>query len=204
MMRLTPFSSAQRSVSERLRIFLFVALAAGVAGRARADEVYLTPEEAPAAVFPDADRFERSEVTATEDLRNGVRARLGKLRPTVWEAKYPVTTAYRGDERVGRAIVVEEVGKHRAITFVVGVDPRGEVAGVAVMAYREPYGGEVRSRRFLAQYKGKSSDDSLTPGSDVRNLAGATLSAKAIGRGVKKAIAVLAVVDTPPIHADRR
>ncbi|MGH7803242.1 MAG: FMN-binding protein [Candidatus Binatia bacterium] len=203
MMKRTPFSSAPPSASRR-PILLLVVLALGLAGGARADEVYLTPEEAPAAVFPDADRFERSSVEATEDLRTRVRTRLGKLNPTVWERRYPMAVAYRGDEPLGTSIVVEEIGKHRAITFVVGVDPSGEVAGVAVMAYREAYGGEVRSRRFLAQYRGKSAEDALMPGDDVRNLAGATLSARAIGRGVKKAIAVLSSVEPPPLHVGRR
>ena len=200
-MRHTRFSSVPRSVFDRLRTVAFVVLVLGATERARAADVYLTPAEAPAAVFPDADRFERTEVVVTPALRDGIRTRLAGLKPTVWEPRYPITAAYRGDDLLGRAIVVEEIGKHRAITFVVGIDRRGEIAGVAVMAYREAYGGEIRSRRFLAQYRGKSADDPLNPGTDVRNLAGATLSARAIGRGVKKAIAVLAVIDAPPLHA---
>jgi hypothetical protein len=52
----------------------------------------------------------------------------------------------------------------------------------------------VRDSRFLAQYRGKRAEDPLRPAEDVRNIAGATLSARAIGRGIKKAIAVLAEV----------
>lgn len=201
----TRSSSAPRSVFRRRRIFFaLVALVLSLSGRARADDVYLTAEEAPAAVFPDADRFERTEVPATEPLRARVRERLGKVQPTVWEPRYPIAIAYREDERLGVSIVVEEVGKHRAITFVVGVDTKGDVVGVAVMAYREAYGGEVRSRRFLSQYRGKSGDDALIPGADVRNIAGATLSGRAIGRGVKKAIAVLDSAEVPSLHAGRR
>ena len=200
----TRSSSAPRSVSRRRILLALVALAIGLSGRARGDDVYLTVEEAPAAVFPRADRFDRLDVPATEPLRARVRERLGKVQPTVWEERYPVAIAYRGDERLGTSIIVEEVGKHRAITFVVGIDTNDEVVGVAVMAYREAYGGEVRSRRFLSQYRGKSADDALIPGSDVRNIAGATLSARAIGRGVKKAIAVLDSVEVPALHAGRR
>lgn len=164
---------------------------------ARAAEVYLTEEEAPAAVFPDAVRFERREIVATAELRRRVGERLAPVKATVREARYPVWTAYGETERLGEAIVVEEIGKHRAITFVVGIDSAGEVAGVAVMAYREPYGSEVRSRRFLRQYEGKGADDPLIPARDIRNITGATLSARAIGRGVKKAIAVLALSPVP-------
>lgn len=166
--------------------------AAVLAGRACADDVYLLPAEAPRAAFPDADRFESHRVVSTPALRAAIAKTLAGAKTTVWEPAYAVTTAFRGGARLGDAVVVEEIGKHRAITFVVGVGPRLEVARVAVMTYREAYGGEVRSRRFLAQYEGKSATDPLAPSRDIVNLTGATLSARAIGRGVKKAIAVVA------------
>jgi FAD:protein FMN transferase len=166
-------------------------------GAALADDVYLSDADAPAAVFPTADRFERREVPATDELRARVARRLGDIRVSVWEQSYKTATAFRGEDRLGRSIEVEEIGKHRAITFVVGVDERDEVAGVAVMVYREAYGGEIRSRRFLDQYHGKTIGDPLRPGQDVHNITGATLSARAAGRAVKKAIAVLEEIGEP-------
>jgi Na+-translocating ferredoxin:NAD+ oxidoreductase RnfG subunit len=174
----------------RALIGLFLVLSATFAG---GEDIYLTLEEAPAAVFPDADRFVAREVVSTPALRAGVAGKLDRMRPTVWEKVYPVFAAYRGEETIGDAVIVEEIGKHREITFIVGVTTAGEVAGVAIMAYREPYGGEVRSRRFLRQFDGKRIDDPLVPSRDIRNITGATLSAKAIGRGIKKAIAVLEI-----------
>ena len=171
----------------------WLALAVSVA---RADDVYvyLAPDEAPAAVFPAADRFERREVRSTEDLQARVQERLGKLVPSVWEDRYPVITAYDGNQKLGRAIIVDEIGKHRGITIIVGVEPSGTVAGVAVLVYREHYGGEVRDQRFLAQYRGKRAGDPLRPDREIRKIAGATLSAQAIGRGVRKALALLAEI----------
>ncbi|HUE39495.1 MAG TPA: FMN-binding protein, partial [Candidatus Binatia bacterium] len=163
---------------------------AGV-GRAVADDTYLSEADAPAAVFPTADRFERSEVKSTSDLRARVVQRLGDVKPTVWETSYKIATAFAGARRLGRAIEVEEIGKHRPITLVVGMDDEDKVAGVAVMTYREAYGGEIRSRRFLQQYQGKRATDRLAPSQDIQNITGATLSARAVGRAVKKAIAVL-------------
>ena len=179
-----------------LRIGALAFVIAVLAAVARADDVYvyLKEDEAPAAVFPAADRFERREVRSTEALQARVQERLGKLVPSIWEDRYPVITAYEGNQKLGRAIIVEEIGKHRGITFVVGVEPSGAVAGVAILVYREHYGGEVRDRRFLAQYRGKRAGDALRPNREIRNIAGATLSAQAIGRGVKKALAVLAEI----------
>jgi len=168
-----------------------------VAPVARADDVYLTEEDAPAAVFPDATRFERSELPSTPELRARIAARLGDVKPTVWESRYKVAAAFRDHAALGRAIEVEEIGKHRAITLVVGVDPQAKVTGVAVMVYREAYGGEIRTRRFLDQYRGKTTADPLLPSQDIRNITGATLSARAVGRAVKKAIAVAADLPKP-------
>jgi hypothetical protein len=164
------------------------------AAPAHSDEVYLTWDEAPSAVFAEAERFVRRQVESTPALRARVRDRLAGVEPSYWEERYRIATAYRGSDSIGDAIEIEEIGKHRRITFVVGIAGGGEVTGVAVMAYREPYGGEVRSKRFLGQYRGKQAADALRPGVDIRNVTGATLSARAIGRGVKKAIAVLGEV----------
>jgi len=90
---------------------------------------------------------------------------------------------------------VEEIGKYRPITFVVGVRPDGSVSDVAVMAYREPYGGEVKSARFLRQYRNKSPADLLRSGRDIVNIAGATLSVEAASRAVHKAQALAATLD---------
>jgi hypothetical protein len=52
----------------------------------------------------------------------------------------------------------------------------------------------VHYPRFLAQYRGKTLAAPLLPFRDIRNITGATLSAEAIGRGVRKALALLKVL----------
>lgn len=162
------------------------------AGRAQ-EGVFLSEEQAPAAVFPEADSWTRQVLPATAELRHGMRALLASSQPSIWEDQYVTFKALRGGAVLGYAIVVEEIGKHRPITFIVGVRPDGTVSDVAVMAYREAYGGEVRNRRFLTQYRGKSSADGLQPYADIKNIAGATLSVEAAGRAVKKAVALMKV-----------
>src|SRR5262245_7545471 len=155
---------------------------------------FLTEAAAPGAVFPAAERFERRTVTATPAFQERMRAHLGSVTPSVWEDTYVVFTAYRGEQMLGRALIVDEVGKHRPITFVVGLRPDGRVEQVAAMACRGPYGGEIRSRRFLAQYQGRSETDDLRAYRGVKNVAGATLSVEAAGRAVRKAQAVAAAL----------
>lgn len=163
--------------------------------------VFLTEEEAPRAVFPDATRFERRTVESTPDLHAHIEQHLSGVTPSMWEEHYLVVRALRDDEVLGQAFVVEELGKHRPITFVVGLRPDGSVNDVAVMAYREPYGGEVRSWRFLGQYRGKRPGEPLRTYREITNVAGATLSVDAASRAVRKAQALHAALSDAPANA---
>jgi hypothetical protein len=185
----------------RLAITLVLAVLslASIAGQAPAEEAeqkLLSMEQAPGAVFPDADRFERRDVPVTPELRGAIQARMGRVKPSMWENELVTFTAHKGDQIVGYAVVLEEIGKHRPITSIVGVQPDGKVQDVAVMVYREAYGGDVGSRRFLDQYPGSTSSDSLT--AKIRNVAGATLSVAALNRTVTKGLAAVDVLYLHP------
>lgn len=159
-------------------------------GAGAQEGVFLSAEDAPRHLFPESSAAVERTVTATPELRGRIRVLLGGP-PSIWEPAYRIFTARRGDAVVGFVVVVEEIGKHRPITFAVGLTPDGRVHDLAVIAYREAYGGEIGERRFLKQYAGKALSDPLLPYRDIQNIAGATLSVQATGRAAKKAIAVL-------------
>ena len=179
-----------------MRFAVLVSLAVLAASSVRGQEgVFLSEQQAPAAVFPDADHFARFEVESTPELRERMCAGLDGVHPSLWEERYVVFTATRGTTPLGHALIVEEIGKHRPITFVVGLRPDRSVHDVAVMDYREAYGGEVRSARFLRQYRGKAAGAALRPGDEITSIAGATLSVEAASRAVRKAQALAAAID---------
>jgi hypothetical protein len=184
------------SLSRRLFLNALIAVGGSLVPRAlRAQAgIFLTLDEAPRAVFPEGTSIEQRRVPSTPQLREALVAELGPTKPTFWEPDYVLFTVRKDGHLLGYAVVVEEIGKHRPITFVVGVRPDGAVQDVALMVYREPYGGEVRYPRFLAQYRGKNLTAPLLPFRDIRNITGATLSAEAIGRGVRKALALLSAL----------
>jgi len=164
-------------------------LVLGPAGLAAQEGVFLTADEASRQLFPDAAITPRT-VVATPALQQRIRDLLGRP-PSLWEESYRISTLTRADAVAGFVVVVEEIGKHRPITFAVGVRPDGKVQDLAVLAYREAYGGEIKDRRFLGQYREKGLGDVLLPFRDIRNISGATLSVQATGRAARKAIAVL-------------
>jgi Na+-translocating ferredoxin:NAD+ oxidoreductase RnfG subunit len=156
--------------------------------------VFLSEEEAPKAIFPEATQFDKKIIPSTETLREKMKALLGRTRPSIWEDAYVTFLARRNNERLGFAVIAEEIGKHRPITFIVGIRPDGKVKDVALMAYREAYGAEVRDRRFMRQYHEKDLGAPLLPYRDIVNIAGATLSVQSIGRGVRKVLALAQLV----------
>ena len=156
--------------------------------------IFLTEEEASKAVFPEVSSFERKVIQSNEELRAKIRKLMGKTKTSIWEDSYVTFIAKRGETILGYAVIVEEIGKHRPITFIVGIGTDGKIKDTALMVYREAYGGEVRDRRFLQQYKGKELKDPLLPYRDIQNISGATLSVEAVGRGNKKALALVDIV----------
>src|SRR2546428_13954744 len=118
--------------------------------------VFLKEEDAPKAVFPDANAFERKVIPFGEELKQKIQQRMGKTKTSLWEDSYVTFVAKKGDTILGYAVIVEEIGKHRPITFIVGEGNDRTIKEAALMAYREAYNGAVRDRRFLQQYKRES------------------------------------------------
>jgi Na+-translocating ferredoxin:NAD+ oxidoreductase RnfG subunit len=57
---------------------------------------------------------------------------------------------------------------------------------VKMLVYREEYGGEIGSNRWLGQFEGKSSPEKMKFGHDIQNISGATISARSLTFDVKK------------------
>jgi hypothetical protein len=80
---------------------------------------------------------------------------------------------YRGRER----------GKVEWMDFAVAPDGKGEVLRVLLLVYREPVGGEVGSKRFMGQFRGKGAGSALQLNRDIDGISGATISSRSITAG---------------------
>jgi len=108
----------------------------------------------------------------------------------------PVDTASvlrvsRGDTLLGFAAVGNVLGKDQPITFLVAIDPADRLKDVDILVYREPYGGEVAYEPWRRQFRGKTADDSLRVGKEIRSISGATISVHAVTLGVRRMLAQL-------------
>ncbi len=89
-------------------------------------------------------------------------------------------------------VVIDNVkGKDRMITYLVALTADLAVSDLEILAYREPYGGEIRNRSWRQQFVGKTTTDQLRPGRDIVNITGATISVRAVTAGVRKILATV-------------
>lgn len=164
-----------------------------------AQEALLTEAQAVQDIFPEAVRSRAELRNLSEETLRLLSKQLGRqLRSD------PRTIALHWDAAgkfVGYSTVTEEIGKYRPITFMVGVTPQFTIRDVAVLVYRESRGGDVKRKRFLAQYRGKSVKDPIDSNRDMINISGATISVRSMNAGVKRVLAeITAIYQNTPAH----
>lgn len=96
-----------------------------------------------------------------------------------------------GDSILGYAAFDNVRGKDQFIMYLVAVDAELFVKDIEILAYRESYGGEVRYKSWQRQFIGKKPGDELRPGREIRNITGATISARSVTLGVQRVLTTL-------------
>ncbi len=148
-------------------------------------EVYLTKDQALRSVLGIACEQRYDPQVISPDLRSDLIAR------GIWgEGRESAHFFLCSSSGVisGYALIDSEVGKHLPITYIVGISATGSVTKVELMVFREIRGWEVRESRFMAQFAEKKASDRLVIGETISNVSGATLSAQAIAKGVRRAL----------------
>jgi Na+-translocating ferredoxin:NAD+ oxidoreductase RnfG subunit len=152
-------------------------------------EVFLSEEEAVKLMFPKSERIKKDILRVPTDKKMAIEERIGWKFP---EDAFEVYIGETGTQVDGYALVQNTIGKHKPMTYMVGVDAHGRVSNVELLVYREARGSEVRTKRFNVQYEGKTVSDPVRLNKDIINISGATMSVRSISAGVKR---VLVLVD---------
>jgi len=101
----------------------------------------------------------------------------------------------------GRWFIVDQVvGKHLPIRYAVTIDASGAVSQVEILEYNEAYGGEVRLPAWRRQFVGKTSSDQVQIGRNIQNISGATLSCRHVTEGIRRLLAVHAMILARDAH----
>jgi len=152
------------------------------------EDVYLANEEAARLMFPDSEKIRYEVLTLTPDQKTLIEQRIKWRFPEEFFECFIGETDGKVD---GWAIIQHTIGKHKPMSYMVGVDPDGEVTNVEVLIYRESRGSEVRKKRFNYQYQGKDVHDPIRINRDVINISGATMSVRSMSAGVKRALVLV-------------
>lgn len=148
---------------------------------------YLTTEAAQRALFPDAQEFTVFAIAPTPTQLAAIAKAAG---PQAAHGDLHVWVAKRDTEVLGHVFVDEVVGRQDFITYAVGIDAHGVLLPVEVLEYRESHGGEIRNARWRAQFAGRQTPDALRFRTDIKNIAGATLSSEHVTAGVRRILAL--------------
>lgn len=151
-------------------------------------EVFLTEEEALTIMFPTSTRIRKEVIRLTHEQKEQIETRIGWKFP---EEEFELYTGETGEKHDGYAMIHNTIGKHKPMTYMVGVDTGGQVTHVELMVFRESRGSEVRKKRFNYQYEGKTVLDPVRINKDIINISGATMSVRSMSAGVKRVLVLI-------------
>nr|WP_122013125.1 RnfABCDGE type electron transport complex subunit G [Maliibacterium massiliense] len=102
-----------------------------------------------------------------------------------------VAQALSGGDVIGYTFSVMTTGYGGDMQLMVGISSDGNVTGVHVGTNAETagVGSKVTEDDFKGQFAGKSAAQALEVGSDINAITGATVSSRAVTKGVNAAIA---------------
>lgn len=167
------------------RLVVLLALCGASTAQAQAGQWWTTPQVLK-DFFASADHVGYVDVDAAALKARGV--------PTTKAKHHVYVGSSAAGAVVGYAVVDEEVGQHEPISFAILLSPDLVVQRVEVMAYREAYGAEIRSPRYLKQWIGKRAADVDVKGAKgVDAVSGATLSSRSTVHVVRRALALAAL-----------
>jgi len=152
---------------------------------------YLSETEALSYQHKQSDRVVRNRLELSDSDIQTIRSR---YHVNVFTDSYTLYKIYKQDqsEPYRYVIPIQQSGQHEFIDLMYGVNADGTVNRIDLLVYREPYGGEVRSRRFMEQFEGRSLEDSeFRVNLDVIHISGATISSKSVARGTRKVLGML-------------
>lgn len=156
----------------------------------------MTQSQALELAFPGA-RVERHAVVLTPAEARAVERR---ARVRVTSTLATGYAGWRGDSLLGVAFFEQRTVRTMPGVFMTVVAPDTTIARVDVLAFHEPPDYQP-PRRWLDRFGRRKLDERLWPNRDLRNLSGATLSARAMTESSRLALALYELVLAPRLAA---
>jgi hypothetical protein len=153
-------------------------------------KVYASQNEALPAAFPEADRIVRRNFVVTAEQVRRIEQR---ARAPLESRIVTLHVGWRADEILGYALIDIHTVRTLPEALMIVLEPDGAVRSVRVLAFHEPE-DYLPSMRWFQQFAGRRLDSDLQLKRGVHAITGATLSARATTRGVRRALALYEVL----------
>lgn len=154
----------------------------------------VTREEALASAYPGA-AIVPERVFLTQAQVDEINTLSGEELGSKLQARYMAT---RNDRVVGRAYVQTHIVRTKRQSLLIALEPDGRVRRIDVTAFLEPR-KYMASEAWRGQYGGRLFGEALSLRRDIRPIAGATLTARAINAAVRRVLVMDAVLEGRPL-----
>lgn len=162
----------------------------GLGASAVQAKVFHSRSEAMDLAFPGADRVDARTYVLTDDQVSQVEG----IAHTGLDTKLvKLYTGWKQGEIVGYAFIDLHTVRTLPEAFLVVLTPDGVVRTLRVLAFHEPL-DYLPADRWYRQFDEKKLGEPLRVGRDIHGIVGATLSARATTRGVRRALALYEVL----------
>lgn len=184
----TGASSAAGRLARAAAAALALLVMGGLAAPRADAKVFHSQEEALELAFPGADRIDSRTYIITGSQKRAIE----KLARSELESELiTLFSGWRGDELLGRAFIDVHTVRTLPEAFMVVLSPAGQVTSLRVLAFYEP-SEYMPTTRWYQQFDGADREKlsgGLRLGRDVHGVVGATLSARAVTKSVRRVLA---------------
>ena len=99
-----------------------------------------------------------------------------------------------GEDLVGYFYYGKALSKVDEFDFVVIFDYNLIIKKIKILAYREDYGGEISSKRWLSQFNDLTIEDTIAYKKEIKAISGATISAISMTKAVNNLLISLTIL----------
>lgn len=95
---------------------------------------------------------------------------------------------------LGYAFIDQAPSKTAQFDYLVIFNPNLEIIHAKVLIYREEYGGEIGSKRWLEQFIGKTGKDRVSHETNIDGISGATISVRSMTTSVDNLLQTVGIL----------
>lgn len=100
----------------------------------------------------------------------------------------------KGNDYLGYVFVDQALAKTSNFDYLVVFNTELEVVHSKVLVYREEYGGEIGSKRWLKQFLGKTGGDRVDHETNIDGIAGATISVRSMTSAMDELLQTIGIL----------